>query len=43
MPLGIPIWPLLLIRMITAFVLTIIVAFVWNKADQRKHKEVLTS
>lgn len=39
-PLGIPIWPLLLIRLITAFVLTIVVAFVWRKAEQSKHKEV---
>lgn len=40
-PLGIPIWPLLLIRLITAFLLTIVVAFVWRKAEQSKHKEVL--
>ncbi|MFJ7827647.1 nucleoside recognition domain-containing protein [Psychrobacillus sp. NPDC096623] len=42
-PLGIPIWPLLLIRLITAFVLTIVVAFVWRKAGQSKHKEVVVS
>ena len=30
-PLGIPIWPLLLIRVITAFVLTIAVAFFWRQ------------
>ena len=40
-PLGIPIWPLLLIRLITAFVLTIVVAYVWRKAEQSKHKEVV--
>lgn len=40
-PLGIPIWPLLLIRLITAFVLTIVVAYVWRKAKQSKHKEVV--
>ena len=40
-PLGIPVWPLLLIRLITAFVLTIVVAFVWRKAEQSKHKEVV--
>ncbi|WP_419959528.1 nucleoside recognition domain-containing protein [Psychrobacillus sp. BM2] len=39
-PLGIPIWPLFLIRLITAFVLTIVVAYVWRKAEQSKHKEV---
>jgi hypothetical protein len=30
-PLGIPIWPLLLIRIVAAIVLTIIVAVVWNR------------
>ena len=40
-PLGIPIWPLLLIRLITAFVLTIVVAYIWRKAEQSKHKEVV--
>ncbi|GKV69915.1 putative membrane protein YvoD [Sporosarcina sp. NCCP-2716] len=29
-PLGIPVWPLLVIRIITAFVLTIAVAFFWR-------------
>lgn len=40
-PLGIPIWPLFIIRLITAFVLTIVVAYVWRKAEQTKHKEVV--
>lgn len=39
-PLGIPILPLLIIRVITAFVLTIIVAFVWRRAEQKKEKGV---
>ncbi len=39
-PLGIPVWPLLLIRVITAFVLTIIVAYIWKRSEQRKGKEV---
>lgn len=42
-PLGIPILPLLLVRLITAFVLTIIVAYIWRKSEQRKHEEVVTS
>lgn len=42
-PLGIPILPLLLIRLVTAFVLTIIVAYIWRKSEIRKHKDVLTS
>ncbi|KAA0944322.1 hypothetical protein FQ087_19640 [Sporosarcina sp. ANT_H38] len=39
-PLGIPILPLLIIRVVTAFVLTIIVAYVWKRAEQQKKKEV---
>lgn len=38
-PLGIPVLPLLIIRLITAFVLTIIVATVWRRVEQQK-KEV---
>ena len=34
-PLGIPIWPLLIIRLVTAIVLTIIVAFVWNRLEKQ--------
>lgn len=39
-PLGIPVLPLLLIRIGTAFVLTIVVAYVWSKSEQRTEKEV---
>ena len=39
-PLGIPVLPLLLIRIITAFVLTIVVAYIWNRSEQQKGKEV---
>lgn len=39
-PLGIPVLPLLLIRLVTAFVLTIIVAYVWRRTEQQKEKEV---
>ncbi|WP_391116947.1 nucleoside recognition domain-containing protein [Psychrobacillus sp. L3] len=42
-PLGIPILPLFLIRILTAFILTIIVAFIWNKAHQTKQEDVVTS
>ncbi len=42
-PLGIPVLPLLTIRIVTAFILTIFVAFLWKKAEQRKQEEVLTS
>ncbi|QHE53554.1 nucleoside recognition domain-containing protein [Pontibacillus sp. HMF3514] len=30
-PLGIPVWPLLLIRLVTAIALTAVVGFVWNR------------
>lgn len=39
MPLGIPVLPLLLIRIGVATVLTLIVAFIWNRADLVKRKE----
>ncbi|WP_349408582.1 nucleoside recognition domain-containing protein [Pseudalkalibacillus sp. SCS-8] len=35
-PLGIPVWPLLVIRLIVAILLTMIVAIVWNRIDERK-------
>lgn len=41
LPLGIPILPLLIIRLVTAFVLTIAVAFVWKQHERRKEKEVV--
>lgn len=43
LPLGIPIWPLFLLRLGIAFVLTIVVATVWRRAEQTKRKEVFTS
>lgn len=39
-PLGIPVWPLLVIRLLTAIILTMTIAFVWNRMDQRKRKEI---
>jgi hypothetical protein len=41
-PLGIPVWPLLLVRIITALGLTIVVSYFWRKAEQNR-KEVLTT
>ena len=40
-PLGIPVLPLLAIRFVTAVVLTMIVAAVWNRAEIRKRKVIL--
>ncbi|MFC4557493.1 nucleoside recognition domain-containing protein [Virgibacillus kekensis] len=39
-PLGIPVWPLLLIRLTTAIVLTMTVAYVWRRVDKRKKKGI---
>ncbi|MDN7247296.1 nucleoside recognition domain-containing protein [Planococcus shenhongbingii] len=41
-PLGIPIWPLFIIRLVTALVLTIFVSYVWRKTEENR-KEVLSS
>lgn len=40
-PLGIPIWPLLLLRLGIAFVLTIIIAAIWRRTEHTKRKELL--
>jgi hypothetical protein len=39
LPLGIPILPLLLMRVVTAVVLTIVVAYIWKRAEQNIRKE----
>lgn len=38
-PLGIPVLPLLVVRLITAILLTLIVAVVWRRVDLLKRKE----
>lgn len=38
-PLGIPIWPLLVIRLLTAIVLTVVVSLLWRRTDHVKRKE----
>lgn len=38
-PLGIPIWPLLLIRLIVAILLTMIVGFIWRRVELNGRKE----
>jgi hypothetical protein len=37
-PLGIPLWPLFLIRLVTAIVLTILVAFIWNRLEKNNEQ-----
>ncbi len=39
-PLGIPVLPLLIIRLVTAIILTWIVASVWRKADIAREGKV---
>jgi hypothetical protein len=42
LPLGIPILPLLLIRLGVAIVLTLVVSFLWNRTIATRRKEVTT-
>lgn len=42
-PLGIPVWPLLVIRLVTAILLTMIVAFIWKRVDKNRRKEPATN
>ncbi|MDC3412263.1 nucleoside recognition domain-containing protein [Aquibacillus sp. 3ASR75-11] len=40
-PLGIPVWPLLLFRVTTAIVLTAVVGFAWNRVEINKGRKEL--
>lgn len=40
-PLGIPVWPLLLIRFVMAVLLTITVAFIWRRIDKKKRRNII--
>ncbi|SES38503.1 nucleoside recognition domain-containing protein [Salipaludibacillus aurantiacus] len=43
-PLGIPLWPLLLVRLVVAILLTVTVAFVWNRLEKKQeNKEAETA
>lgn len=42
-PLGIPVWPLLLIRLITAILLTMVIAAVWKRSDTSNGKKESTT
>jgi len=39
-PLGIPVWPLLVIRFSMAVIITMIVAFIWNRAENRRRSRL---
>lgn len=41
-PLGIPIWPLLIIRIVTALGLTIFISYLWRKSEQNQKGVVST-
>lgn len=41
-PLGIPVWPLLAIRVVTALALTIFVSYMWRKAEEKEKGVVST-
>ncbi|MBM7573540.1 nucleoside recognition domain-containing protein [Aquibacillus albus] len=38
-PLGIPVWPLLLIRLTTAIVLTAAIAYIWKRSTTRRKEQ----
>lgn len=38
-PLGIPVWPLLIIRLVVATLLTMAVALIWNRVELQSRKE----
>ncbi|MDQ0340859.1 hypothetical protein J2S00_003699 [Caldalkalibacillus uzonensis] len=35
-PLGIPVWPLLVIRLVIAILLTMLIAYIWNRLERQK-------
>lgn len=39
-PLGIPVWPLLVIRFTTAIVLTLFASYLWNRVEKRRQGEL---
>lgn len=39
-PLGISVWPLLVIRLITAIILTSIVAMIWNWVERKRRRDI---
>ncbi|WP_188206679.1 nucleoside recognition domain-containing protein [Alkalibacillus aidingensis] len=38
-PLGIPVWPLLLIRLVAAILLTALIAYIWKRMEKNKEHE----
>lgn len=40
-PLGIPVWPLLIIRLIAAVLITMLISFLWNRWERGKENPVV--
>lgn len=38
-PLGIPVWPLLVIRVFAAVILTMVISFIWKRLEDRRRRE----
>ncbi|SEA41609.1 Nucleoside recognition [Thalassobacillus cyri] len=39
-PLGIPVWPLLAFRLVTAILLTAVIGFIWNRLEQKREEHI---
>ena len=39
-PLGIPVWPLLVIRFITAVILTLLASYIWNRVEKKRKEDI---
>lgn len=39
-PLGIPVWPLLVIRVFAAVILTMVISFIWRRLENRRRREL---
>lgn len=40
LPLGIPVWPLLVIRLVSAILLTMLISFIWSRWERRKKENI---
>ncbi|WP_028783714.1 nucleoside recognition domain-containing protein [Thalassobacillus devorans] len=40
LPLGIPVWPLLVFRLVTAVLLTAAIGFIWNRVEQKREEHI---
>jgi hypothetical protein len=40
-PLGIPVWPLLVIRVVVAIILTMVIGYFWNRTEAARRRETV--